>query len=177
MKTTTTTASRPTLASLEQRVAKQERAITTGVRAGTIDASEAKAMRAELGKARRHFENDAFDGNGLSRREQASKALHGVAREIKGARGDENVDLGKRTADIDRRITQGVTDGSLTAAEGEALKATSSSVKAELAAATTPEAKQAAAAKVLELSKQVATDRHDPVSPPVLVNRSVRMSR
>lgn len=151
----------PSFASLEQRIANQQRRINEGVRSGSLTKEEASPLQARLTAAQTGLEADRFDGNGLTQRDAAKTLLNGLSADLKTAKHNDTVDVDKRVADLERRVTAGKNDGTLTAPEAEALTAKVADLKAKVAAATTPEAKQALAADVKALGKEVRKDRHD----------------
>ncbi len=158
---TAATLRRQNLGNLEQRVANQEGRINRGVKAGTLSQTEATTLRSRLSSVQTSMQNDAFDGNGLSRGKDADKRLRGIGKDIHAKKADSQVDVAKRADHIDRRIENGLKNGSLTQTEADALQSKSTALRTEMAAATTPEAKQAVAQKLAALSKEVHAEKHD----------------
>lgn len=157
----TTTVRQPTFTSLEQRVANQERRINEGVRNGSLTDTEASSLRQRVEAAKVGLEADRFDGNGLTQRKPVEQLLNGLSKDIQTAKRDDVRDLDRGVADLERRVAAGRKDGTLTEAEGAKLNEQVTALKAELAQATTPEAKQAVQQKLATLSKDVHHARHD----------------
>lgn len=151
----------PTLAQLEQRVSNQQARINQGLKAGTLSPEEAKKLQGRLDQVKSNFENDAFDGNGLSRGNKYAKQLNGLSHDIAGQKHDQTIDPAKRMDNIDQRIAAGQKDGSLTTAEGKTLADKAAVLRAKLTAATTPEQKAALGKELQSLSREVAKERHD----------------
>lgn len=151
----------PTLASLEQRIANQERRIATALRTGGLTEQEASSLRERVQTAKTGFEADAFDGNGLTHAQAAQALLDGTSKDLRAAAHDASFDVDKRVAELERRVTAGTTDGTLTEREQKAVGEHLTSLKAKLAQATTPEAKAALRGEVQALGKQIARARHD----------------
>lgn len=158
---TTALRPQPTFASLEQRVANQERRINQGVQRGTLTEAEASSLKQRVEAAKVGLEADTFDGNGLTQRKAAQQLLNGISKDIKTANRNDDFDAGKRVADLERRVSAGVKDGTLSAEEGAKLNETIAGLKQEAAQATTPEAKKALGAKLKAVSKEIHKGRHD----------------
>lgn len=151
MKTTTTKTS---FGHFEQRVANQERRIRQGLAAGTLTQAEAAPLQQRLDAAKAQLK-DGFDGPARC----GFKKLFGdLSNDIHAAKHNDVVDAQQRTTNLDQRIAAGVKD---TEQEAAALKEQATSLKGELAAATTPEAKKAVEAKLAAFSKTVHAERHD----------------
>lgn len=161
MKTSATSHRTPTVGSLEQRVANQERRINQGVRAGTLTKEEASGLRDRLHQAQQNFEKDGFQSADPAKLQEQQKLLNGLSKDIRSAKHDDTIDPQARLDDLDRRIAQGTKDGSLTADEASGLQQTASELRGQLESATTDEAKQALTQKLGDLSKQVHDERHD----------------
>lgn len=158
---TTALRPQPTFASLEQRIANQERRINDGVRNGTLTESEASSLRSRVEAARVGIEADRFDGNGLTQRKPAEQLLNGISKDIQSAKRNDSMDLEKGVAELERQLSVGGKDGTLTEGEGAKLGEQVTVLKQELAAATTPEAKKAVQDKLKALSKEVRSERRD----------------
>jgi ribosomal protein S20 len=158
---TTNVRPQPTFASLEQRVANQERRINEGVRSGTLTETEATSLRQRVEAAKVGIEADRFDGNGLTQRKPAEQLLNGISKDIEGAKHNEVMDLDKGVAELERQVLVGGKDGTLTEGEGAKLGEQVTALKSELAQASTPEAKQAVQEKLKALSKEVRSERND----------------
>jgi hypothetical protein len=91
--------------------------------------------------------------------------LRGLNREIAQAARNEAVDLPKVADSIDKRISAGLDDGTLTSAEAESLKTRANALRTELTAAmmpgATPDAQKAVAAKYQQLGREISAERHD----------------
>ena len=151
----------PSFASLEQRIANQQRRITEGLRSGSLTKEEASPLQERLGAAKTGLEADRFDGNGLSQRDAAKTLLKGLSTDIKTAKHNDTIDADKSVANLERAIAAGKNDGTLTAPEAEAMTKKVADLKAKVAAATTPEAKQALTAEVKAMGKELRQERHD----------------
>lgn len=152
-----TTARPAVVAHFEQRISNQERRIAQGEKSGSLTKEEAAPLHARL-DAMKALVKDGFDD---AAKVGFKKVFDGLSKDIYASKHNEVTDPAARSANIEQRLAHGLRDGSLTASEHEALKSSSDALKAELAAAQTPEAKQAVAAKFEALSKQVFTERHD----------------
>ena len=162
MKTTSAASHRqPTIGSLEQRIANQERRINQGVKAGTLTQDEAKGLRDRLHQAQQGFEKDGFENVSADKLGEQQKLLNGLSKDIKSAKHNDAIDPQKRIDNIDQRIEKGLKDGSLTPEEAEGLKKTAADLRSQLGSATTDEQKKALTSKLQDLSKQVHSERHD----------------
>ncbi len=156
-----TTARGPDSTRLEGKFASEQRKLNRGVRAGTITSGEAKGLQSKLDALHGRFSKDAFESSGATDLKGYRDALKKLQGEREGAAGNAEVDLEARSANIDKRIENGLNNGSLTQSEASALKEKAAALKTELAAATDPAAKQALAQKFEALSKEVRAERHD----------------
>jgi hypothetical protein len=114
--------SAPSLQSLEQRIAAQQRQINWALQKGTLTKDEATALFAKLEDVQKRAENDAGDGNGLSRGADYASELKATGEEIKKADGDDAFDPAKLLTNVDALIRAGTANGSLTDQEAVALK-------------------------------------------------------
>lgn len=143
--------------SLEQRFAREQRAINRGTRAGTLTAEESGRLQSRLDNLHQRFSTDAYEGSG-----QRSEGFKGALDKFKDARkaaaGNANVDLQKRSENIDRRIENGLKSGALTEAEAASLKEEAAALKKDLASGGDP---KALAEKFQALSQKVRAEKHD----------------
>lgn len=151
----------PSFAALEQRIANQQRRINEGVRSGSLTKEEASPLQERLGAARTGLEADRFDGNGLSQGSAAKALLNGLSADIKTAKHNGTIDVDKSVADLERRVAAGKDDGTLTAPEADAMSKKVADLKAKVATATTPEAKQALTAEVKAMKTELGKERRD----------------
>lgn len=149
----TTAAHRP----LQTRIDNQQQRIDQGLKSGSLTKDEAAPLQARL-DAMKKLVTDGFD---KADRPGVKEVLNGLSKDIHSAKHNEVTDPQQRSANIESRLTAGLKDGSLTQTEYDGLKKQSDALKSELASAQTPEAKQAVATKLEQLSGQVFKDRHD----------------
>lgn len=147
---------------LEGRFATEQRQLNRGVRAGTITSAEAQHLQSKLDDLHARFSQDAFESSGSQSKPSSYRdELKKLKQETKAAAKNDELDLHKRSTNIDERIAKGLEDGTLTESEASALKQKSEALKAEQATAVTPEAQKALAQKFQALSKEVRKERHD----------------
>lgn len=146
---------------LEGKFASEQRKLNRGVARGTITSGEAKQLQSKMDALHSRFSKDAFESGGAGDLKGYGEELKKLQGERKGAAGNAEVDLDTRSSNIDKRIENGLANGSLTESEASALKEKSAALKAELASAKDPAAKQALAEKFKALSKEVRSERHD----------------
>ncbi len=158
-----TTAARPqpTFASLEQRIANQERRINEGLRSGKLTAEEAAPLQERVAAARTGLEADKFDGNGLTQGKAAATLLNGLSKDIHSAKHNDVMDVAKGIDNLGKGITAGKNAGTISEAEAAKFGEQVTALKGELAAATTPEAKKAVQDKFKALAKEVRQERRD----------------
>lgn len=158
-----TTAARhqPTVASLEQRIANQERRINEGIRSGKLTAEEAAPLQERVAAAKKGLEADAFDGNGLTQGKAAQTLLNGLSKDIHSAKHNDVMDVAKGIDNLGKGITAGKNAGTISEAEAAKFGEQVTALKSELAAATTPEAKKAVQDKFKALAKEVRQERRD----------------
>ena len=162
---------RPSLGSLQQRIASEQARLNRGVSDGTLTQVEATALQARLTQAQQNLQRDAFDGNGLSQGKRADKALRGIGRAITRDVRNDQVDLPRRAADLEARIGAGLNDGTLAPAEANALTVKVQGLRNEQATATTPAAQKRVAHQLQALSHQLDGLRRDS-----RVNTSLRVA-
>ncbi|MGV3621778.1 MAG: hypothetical protein ACO1OB_13220 [Archangium sp.] len=145
---------------LEGRFAAEQRKLNRGVRAGTLTEGEAGKLQSKLDGLHKKFSADAFEGGTGAGGAGFAKELKGFGEQRKKLAGNNDVDLNQRSANIDKRIENGLKNGSLTEEEASALKQKAEALKSELGNAN-PAAMKELAGKFKELSKEVRSERHD----------------
>jgi hypothetical protein len=173
----------------EVPLAEVQRRLTNGVEAGTITAAEAAPLQARL-DALKHdgFERPAGNAprragpklqRGQNANRRAQKPQHGqsagarptaqkppseVARlrgQIAAAARNADVDVSVMATSLEKRITAGLHDGTLTTAEGVSLRGKLASLQARATSATTPDEKTSVARSFLQLGREVGAARRD----------------
>lgn len=81
--------------------------------------------------------------------------------QIGEAARNAEIDVAVMASSLEKRITAGLHDGTLTGAEGEALRLKSTELQARARSATTPDEKAAAGRALLQLGREVGAARRD----------------
>ena len=142
----------------ESPLAIAQRRLTNGVNAGTITAAEAAPLQARLDRLQTPGVTDGFDRH-PGRRPQ--RELRGLRGQINAAARNAEVDVTVMATSLEKRITAGLENGTLTSAEGDSLRARASTLQARAQAAATPEEKASIGRSFLELRTAVHAARHD----------------
>ena len=117
-------------AGINERQAELDRRIDAGVRNGSLTAGEAASLRAEFRALANLEATYRRSGGGLDAQERAdlNRRFDVLSAKVRAERNDRQDDrnwrnINARQAELDRRIDQGVRNGSLTRAEATRLRA------------------------------------------------------
>lgn len=128
---------------------------TTARRPGQKPQRQNAAVRHGGQKPQR--QNDAGRVSGQRPQTELARLRGQIAEAARNA----EVDVAVMASSLEKRITAGLHDGTLTGAEGEALRLKSAELQARATSATTPAEKTAAARALLQLGREVGAARRD----------------
>ena len=111
------------LAETQQRLADAQLRLREGLRNGTLTQAEAARLQGQLSALQTRLEKTAFDADGFTPADclRLNAAITGLDQRVGVERHDLQANLGKRLDDAERRVKEGLADGSLTQKEADAL--------------------------------------------------------
>lgn len=110
------------LSSVQTTVSQLTRRITAGVTNGTLSAAEAQQFEKQLSNIQGWINYDAFDGNGFSWEGWHTANLQSLSQQLTDKLRDPNQNFIKRIEVTERRVDGAMANGTLTPAEGQAMK-------------------------------------------------------